>query len=102
MADNKKPSRWVYFLPAIHLSVCLISLVGYFANLGYLGVVWEFVVLADLPVSALYYALAWNHGAIGVVWVVVVGTLWWYWLSRKIESLINRKSTGDSESETTG
>jgi len=93
MSDVRKRSRWVYFLPAIHLSACVISMVGYIADLEHLGIIWVFIVLADLPVSAIYYALAWKYGMIGVVWVVVTGTLYWYWLSRGVEILINRWKT---------
>ncbi len=59
-------------------------------KLGYLGTIWIFIVLIDLPVSAPYYALAWKHGTIATVWVVVTGTLYWYWLSRGVEILIDR------------
>lgn len=90
MTDNRKPSSWAYFLPAIHLSACLASMVAYLTNFGHFGVIWVFVVLADLPVSALYYTLAWKYGTVGAVWVVVTGTLYWYWLSRGVEILINR------------
>ena len=60
-------------------------------NLGYLGIIWVFILLVDLPVSAIFYALAWKHGTIGVIWVMVTGTLYWYWLSRGVEVLINRR-----------
>ena len=30
-------------------------------------------MLIDLPISIIAYALAWNHGAIATVWVVVFG-----------------------------
>ena len=59
-------------------------------KLGYLGTIWIFIVLIDLPVSAPYYALAWKRGTIATVWVVVTGTLYWYWLSRGVEILIDR------------
>jgi hypothetical protein len=59
-------------------------------ELQYLGIVWVFIMLVDIPVSAMAYALAWNHGAIAGIWIVVVGTLWWYLLSRGAEILINR------------
>ena len=69
-------------------------MVGYvIPNLGYLGIIWVFIVLADVPVSAPFYALVWKNGAIGAVWVVVTGTLYWYWLSRGVEILIGRHKT---------
>jgi hypothetical protein len=91
MTNTEKRSQWVYLLPATHLFACLISLSGYLVpQLQILGIVWVFIVLIDLPVSAIFYALAWNHGVIAGIWVIVVGTWWWYFLGRKIESLINK------------
>ncbi len=45
-------------------------------------------MLVDMPVSAIAYALAWKHGTVAAIWVVVVGTLWWYLLSRGLGLLI--------------
>jgi hypothetical protein len=74
MPSAQKRFRWVYFLPIVHLSGYLISMVGYVSpDLGYLGIIWVFILLVDLPVSAVYYALAWKHGTIGAVWVVITG-----------------------------
>jgi hypothetical protein len=92
MTTTRESSRWVYILPTIHLSACLISMAGsVIPDLGFLGIIWVFILLVDLPVSAIFYALVWKHGTIGVVWVVVTGTLYWYWLSRGVEILINRR-----------
>lgn len=89
MQNTAKRSRWVYLLPAAHVCACLISMVGYvIPSLQYLGIVWVGVMLLDMPVSAIAYALAWKHGAIAAIWVVVVGTLWWYLLSRGVGLLI--------------
>jgi hypothetical protein len=59
-------------------------------NLNFLGIVWMFIALIDLPASAPMYALGWKHPGIAVVWVVVAGTLYWYLLSRGVEILIER------------
>ena len=60
--------------------------VGYFApNLSYLGRVWTYLVLLDLPISIVSIGLAWQHSALAVAWLVVVGTLWWYVLGRGAE-----------------
>ena len=84
--------RWVYLLPLLHLSACAISMIGHvIPELQFLGIVWVFVMLADLPISAIAYALAWNHGLIAGVWVVVAGTLWWYLLGRGAEILISKR-----------
>jgi hypothetical protein len=87
----EKPSRWVYLVPIIHLSACAISFIGYLIpSLQFFGIVWVFIVLVDLPVSAIFYALAWKYSLIAGLWVVVVGTLWWYFLGRAIERWIKR------------
>ena len=90
-AKPKKHPRWVYILPVLHLSACLFSMVGYvIPSLQFLGIVWVFVMLIDLPVSSIAYALAWRYSMIGGIWIVVVGTLWWYLISLGIEKLTNR------------
>jgi hypothetical protein len=79
-------SKWVYFLPALHLCACLTMVVGYFApNLDYLGIVWTYLVVMDFPISLVAIGLAWKYSALAVAWVVVVDTLWWYLLSRGAE-----------------
>lgn len=84
-------TRWIYFLPALHLFACLISLVGYvIPSLQYLGIVWTYIMLADFPISAVALAAVWKHGAIAAAWILVVGTLWWYLLSRGAEFVVRR------------
>ena len=78
--DMARPTKrlFVYLLPVLHISACLISMVGYIVpSLQYLGIVWAGIMLVDLPVSVVAYALAWQHGTIATVWIVVMGTLWW-------------------------
>lgn len=88
--ERRKP-YWIYVLPMAHLCACLISMVGYVVpSLQYLGIVWVGLMLVDLPVSAIGYAMAWRHGTFTTIWVVVVGTLWWYLLSCGAERLVNR------------
>lgn len=92
MPRSSERSRWVYLPPLLHLGACLVSMIGYvIPKLQFLGIVWVFVMLSDLPVSAIAYALAWNHGVIAGIWVVVAGTLWWYLLGRGVETLIGRR-----------
>lgn len=52
------------------------------------GFTWEIVMLADLPLSIVAYLLAWKYGLLAAIWIFVVGTCWWYFLSRGIEHLI--------------
>jgi hypothetical protein len=87
----RKRSRWVYVLPLIHLSACLISYSGLvIRSLDHLLIIFTFILLIDLPVSLPAYALGWGYPAIAVVWVVITGTLYWYLLSRGIEMLVER------------
>ena len=57
----ERSNRWVYFLPAVHLCACLVSYIGLIIpSLSYVGILFTFVLIADLPVSAVTYALAWK------------------------------------------
>jgi hypothetical protein len=89
--ERPKRFRWVYFLPALHLFACLFSFIGVLIPpLQYLGILFTFILLADLPISAPAYALVWKFPAIALIWVFVAGTFWWYLLSRGVESLFNK------------
>ena len=87
----ERPSRWVYLLPSFHLSVCLISYLGLLLpNLQHLGILFMFVLLADLPISLPVYFLGWKYPALSAIWIFVAGTLWWYLLSRGAAALLAR------------
>jgi len=82
---------WVYFLPILHFCACLMSTLRYFVpGLQYLSVMWDFVVRVDFPVSLVAYALTPQFAPIAAIWVLVVGTLWWYLLSRAGETLFHK------------
>jgi len=82
--------RWVHFLPILHLCACLTSLIGFvIPSLQYWGIAWTFILILDLPISLVFYGLAWQHGALAATWIFVVGTCWWYLLSRGAEFLID-------------
>jgi hypothetical protein len=84
-------SRWIYLLPTLHLCVCLISMVGYLVpRLQYLGIVWTGIMVADFPISLVALVLAWKYSALATAWILVVGTLWWYLLSRGAELVARR------------
>jgi uncharacterized membrane protein len=84
-----KTLRLAYVLPALHLSACLTSYVGeIFPKLEHLGIIFTFVLIADLPVSLVTYFAAWKYGLFAEIWTVVVGTLWWYVLGRAAEYII--------------
>jgi hypothetical protein len=58
--------------------------------LQYFGIVFMFVLMADIPVSIPAYLFGWRHSALAAVWVFTAGTLWWYWLSRAANALFTR------------
>ncbi len=61
-------------------------MIGYvIPSLQYWGIAFTFILLFDLPISVVAYALGWKHPAIAATWIFVVGTLWWYGLSRGVE-----------------
>ena len=82
--------RWFLVPPVLHLCVCVISYVGLLLpSLQGLGILFTYVLLADLPVSLPAYFLGWKYPAFAVVWVFAVGTFWWYLLGRGAEFLID-------------
>jgi hypothetical protein len=82
---------WVYFLPILHFCACLMSTLRYFVpGLQYLSVMWDFVVRVDFPISLVADALTPKFAPLAAIWIVVVGTLWWYLLSRLAEAAINK------------
>lgn len=88
-------SRWIYFLPILHLCACLTSMVGYLMpRLQYPGIVWTGIMLADFPISLMALALAWKYSAPATTWILIVGTLWWYLLSRGAELGVRRFKAG--------
>jgi hypothetical protein len=67
------------------------------ANVGYLiptlqhlGIIEGYLILADLPVSLVVFALAWRYPLLAAVWIVVAGTLWWYLISCLLEVVAQR------------
>jgi len=85
------PTRWLYLLPSLHLCACLTSYVGLLVpRLQHLGILFTFVLLADLPISLPAYFLGWKYSTLAAIWIFVAGTFWWYLLSRGAEALLNR------------
>ena len=90
--------RAAYILPGLHLSACLTGCAGYIVpKLSFLGIIFTFVLIADLPISFVTYAAAWKYGLFAATWTLVVGTLWWYGLGRAAEYVIEwiKDSRGD-------
>jgi hypothetical protein len=87
-----------YLLPIIHLFLCLIGLAGYvIPSLSFFGVILEFINLADLPISIVGIILSFHHDTIATLWILVVGTLWWYLLSRLIGRVTVKPKPNGSE-----
>ncbi|MGA7855560.1 MAG: hypothetical protein WCA15_19740 [Candidatus Acidiferrales bacterium] len=84
--------RWVYLFPLAHLCLCLVSLPGYvIPGLQYWGILWTFIMTADLPISIVGYVLAFSgNSTLAVVWIFVAGTLWWYVLGCAFEFVIEK------------
>jgi hypothetical protein len=90
-ALRSRHSRWVYVLPILHLSVSALSFVGFvMPTLQSLAIAFEFLWVADLPFSIVGFILAWQHPTLAMIWMVSVGTLWWYALSCGVEILWKR------------
>jgi hypothetical protein len=62
----------------------------YIPRLDFLGTVWTYLMLIDFPISLVTFALAWKHSVLAAAWLVVVGTLWWYLLSRVLGLVVRR------------
>ena len=83
MANSKTRFFLVYLLPFLHLCACVVlGLINAESGAEYIG-------HADLPFTILIAPLVfWSRHPL--VWFAILGTLWWYLLSRGIELLINR------------
>jgi hypothetical protein len=51
---------------------------------------WTYLVLADLPWSIVYIVVGMTHEWLAVLWIVIVGTSWWYLLGRLADYLFGR------------
>src|SRR5258708_40094350 len=84
------PTRWLYLLPSLHLCACLTSYVGLLVpSLQHLGILFAFVLLADLPISLPAYFLAWKYSTLAAIWIFVAGTFSWYLLARSAQALLS-------------
>jgi len=76
-------------LPCLHVCLWTVSYLGMvIPSLQYLGIIQSFMLLADLPISILAYVLAFNSPGLAALWMLVGGTLWWYFLSCIAEHLL--------------
>ena len=89
--------RLAHILPGLHLSICLLSYVGIFLKSPYLGMMFTYALIADLPVSLVAYLTGFTYPLFAVLWIMTVGTVWWYGLGRAAEYVIEwiKDSRGD-------
>jgi hypothetical protein len=83
MSNSKTRFLFVHLLPTLHLCACVVlGLMNIESGVEYIG-------RADLPFTILIAPLVfWSSHPI--VWFAVLGTMWWYLLSRGAELLVNR------------
>jgi hypothetical protein len=75
MTDSPGKGRMlVYLLPGLHVCACLVTLAT--------GSDWKYVGLIDYPVSIGAVGLAWHYNWPPFLLFGIIGTLWWYLLSR--------------------
>jgi len=76
----------------IHLAICSVAILAYILppQLQFLGILWVVLNIVDFPISVVTIALAWRYGVLAGAWIVIVGTLWWYFLSMAA-SFLRRK-----------
>jgi hypothetical protein len=85
------PTRLRYVLPSLHLLACAISYIGLLIpGLQFVGILFSFVLMADLPISIVTYMAAWKYPSLSLIWILVAGTAWWYLLGRGLEALLLR------------
>jgi hypothetical protein len=73
----------VNFLPLLHLCACVVM------DLGQVSKGWEYLGVIDFPASVLVGAIGYNFDH-PLVLFGVLGTLWWYFLSRVAEYAFNK------------
>ncbi|MGB9236862.1 MAG: hypothetical protein WCC04_20830 [Terriglobales bacterium] len=86
MMTSRTRSLLVHLLPFLHLCACLII------ALGSLESGWQYLTMIDAPASILVIALIYNFNH-PLILFGIVGTLWWYLLSRGVEFCWVRFST---------
>jgi len=83
--------RWIVSIT--HLAICLTASIGYVVRpLQSLGILWTFLNIVDIPISAVTLMLVWRHEAFAATWAIVAGTLWWYFLGWGISSAIAKRT----------
>ena len=76
-----RPSPLVYVLPALHFCASGVIILVAWEN----G--WYYLERIDAPISIVAGAFAWHYDH-GQVLLLLLGTLWWYLLSRAGEMFL--------------
>jgi len=60
-------------------------------SVQYFGILFTFVLLADLPISLPAYFMVWKYPVLSGIWIFAAGTFWWYLIAEA-----RRRSAPDS------
>ena len=77
----------IHVLPFLHLCACFTIALARFQS----G--WKYLAVADVPMTVLIVALIYNYDH-PLLLFGVLGTLWWYLLSRSADMLVRRLRAG--------
>lgn len=88
--------RFVYIFPLVHFCIWLAVLLGSRTASKGFDLIGHMLAVLDFPASAAVMALAWVlPERVGIVAFGILGTLWWYYLGRKLDEwFAKRASTG--------
>jgi len=65
---------------------CAVASIGFVApGLQYFAIGWVFLNFIDFPVSIVALAIGWYHQIPGLVFYVIAGTWWWYFLGGRAD-----------------
>jgi hypothetical protein len=90
-------NKRVYVLPGLHLSACLLTYVGLASAfvippLRLLALIFPVLLIVDLPFSVVAFALAWKYPLLAHLWILLIGTAWWYLISRIVVGWMSSRS----------
>jgi hypothetical protein len=80
---------WLHALPLLHLFSCL------FFGVAHVDAAWGYMFLVDIPMSVIILAVAYNFDH-PMILFGILGTLWWYLLSRAADMVIRRLRAKDA------
>ena len=80
-AKSTKRSIWLLVLPSLHLLTC------FSIGLAHLDAGWGYMFVVDIPMSVIILAIAYNFNHPSLLFGIL-GTLWWYLLSRAADMVI--------------